>query len=741
MTKKLRKIIEKKLKGSILGSFFISYIILGVVLLLISAPISYIMGHKASERTAQANYYILAEFRSTMDKHLENMEIVLHNVALSPEIKSVSLPPILTNANYYELSTFIPILDQNRMRYEPLADCIGLYSSSSAKVVSNLGTYETEKFLDRICGAEENSRQSWLNGMNSSNSYFLVDTISGQKMFYKLIGGKTMPFPKEYTLFISFDTAIIREKIQIISESTGNDIIFYNSGHNVYIASPAYDTTSGMPKEFEKAPMSCQSKVDSIWNYALLPNNSFYSNHFKQIPLITNLSLLIQLVIATLLAIYFSRKQYKPFRFLVENLSSDNSPEPISDEYNFIKSRFNALVHEQNNFNSSVGYKALHNLLYNHYTEEDLKVFYRYYNNTSHKYYSVILISPNEDDLLELTAEEYSHSDIYTIFQNIIAEILQPYYISTFFTIGDYFGCLISSENDDGENTSQLLDSARQVIYRYFKLRFYTAISQFETNPANLHNSFSKASEAVTLLKTLDTEPLILCDELQTRLQTTYYDLETKNKILNLIHSNQPEKAYEIFEDMADKVSNTAPANYIQEQLMFHVISMFTYILADIVSGDDIALYNKYNPTVSLLPCNTIADLKQNALRYIFLLCEYLHHGSESATQEEPLEKQIIDYINDTFCDPDCNAAIVCKKFNISAPVLSQLFKKNFDIGFLDYITSLRIDRSKYYLESSEKNMDDISVLVGYTTTRSFFRAFKRIEGITPGQYRKNFTK
>ena len=98
-------------------------------------------------------------------------------------------------------------------------------------------------------------------------------------------------------------------------------------------------------------------------------------------------------------------------------------------------------------------------------------------------------------------------------------------------------------------------------------------------------------------------------------------------------------------------------------------------------------------------------------------------------------------HINDTFCDPNCNATQICKKFNISASVLSQLFKKKFDIGFLDYITSLRIDRAKYYLESSEKNIDEISVLIGYTTTRSFFRAFKRIEGITPGQYRKNFIK
>ena len=741
MTELLRKLRDKRFKSSILGSFFTSYIAVGFALLIISTPISYIMAHRASERAAQANYYILAEFRSTIDKHLENLKTVLHTVALSPEIASVSLPETITNANYYELSTFINLLEQSRTRYEPLADCIGLYSNSSNMVVSNIGTYETQKYLNRICGVAENSQQSWIDGITSPNSYFLVDTLSGQKLFYKLRGGNTMPFSKNYTLFISMNTMVIKDQIQTISESTGNDILFYNPGHNIYIASSAYNTSQGMPKAFKEAPMYCQSEAENLWNYALLPSNSFYSKPLIQIPLLANLSLLLQLVIVTLLAIYFSRKQYKPLSFLVKNLSNDNGLEPISDEYHFIQSRFDALSQEQNKFNLSVDYKALHNLLYNHYTEEDLKVFYRYYNNTAHKYYCLILISPNESDLRNLMEQDYTHSDIYTIFQNIIIEILQPYYLSTFFTIGDYFGCLISAETEDEENTAQLLESARQVIYRYYKIGFYTAISQFDANPANLHNSFSKASEAVTLLKMLDTEPIILCNELQTRLQTTHYDFGSKNKILNLIHSNQPEKAYELFESMADNVFNTAPANYIREQLLFHMVSMFTYILADIAPGDDPAIYNKYNPTVCLLPCNTIADLKQNVLRYIFLLCEYLHGDGEAAGQSEPLETQVIDYINETFCDPNCNAALVCKKFDISAPVLSRLFKNHFNIGFLDYITSLRIDRSKYYLESSDKNMDEISILVGYTTTRSFFRAFKRIEGITPGEYRKNFTK
>jgi len=326
MTKEISNLRVKKNRSPILGSFFISYIAVGIALLAISTPISYIMGHRALERAAQANYYILAEFRSTIDKHLENLETVLNNVALSPEITSVSLPHSLTDSNYYELSKFVSVLGQNRRRYEPLSDSIGLYSSSSNKVVSNIGTYNTEKYLDRICGTEESAQQGWLDGINSTNSYFLVDTISGHKqLFYKMRGGNTMPFSDNYTLFISMDTAVIQDRIQNISKSTGNDIIFYNSSHNIYISSSDYDTTQGMPKAFEKAPMYCQSKAENFWSYALLPSNSFYSKPLLQIPLLANLSLLLQLIIVTLLAIYFSRKHYKPLSFLVKNLSSDNS--------------------------------------------------------------------------------------------------------------------------------------------------------------------------------------------------------------------------------------------------------------------------------------------------------------------------------------------------------------------------------------------------------------------------------
>ena len=46
--------------------------------------------------------------------------------------------------------------------------------------------------------------------------------------------------------------------------------------------------------------------------------------------------------------------------------------------------------------------------------------------------------------------------------------------------------------------------------------------------------------------------------------------------------------------------------------------------------------------------------------------------------------------------------------------------------------------RIKKLLKKTNLNISDVAMLVGYTDSNSFIRAFKKLCGITPGNYRKN---
>lgn len=77
----------------------------------------------------------------------------------------------------------------------------------------------------------------------------------------------------------------------------------------------------------------------------------------------------------------------------------------------------------------------------------------------------------------------------------------------------------------------------------------------------------------------------------------------------------------------------------------------------------------------------------------------------------------------------------------------SGLPKRTFDRRFraatgyapLAYVQSLRIEEAKQLLETSEGPIEEIAGQVGYEDTASFRRLFRRLVGMTPGDYRRKF--
>ena len=74
----------------------------------------------------------------------------------------------------------------------------------------------------------------------------------------------------------------------------------------------------------------------------------------------------------------------------------------------------------------------------------------------------------------------------------------------------------------------------------------------------------------------------------------------------------------------------------------------------------------------------------------------------------------------------------------------SRTFKRRFTTATGDtpivYVQRLRIERAKRRLERSGDPIERISWAVGYEDPASFRRLFKRLTGLTPGEYRRRFS-
>ncbi|MBN1759708.1 MAG: helix-turn-helix transcriptional regulator [Chitinispirillaceae bacterium] len=67
---------------------------------------------------------------------------------------------------------------------------------------------------------------------------------------------------------------------------------------------------------------------------------------------------------------------------------------------------------------------------------------------------------------------------------------------------------------------------------------------------------------------------------------------------------------------------------------------------------------------------------------------------------------------------------------------LNILFKRETGITLYRYMTNVRLEHAKHYLETSSRAVSDIAMQCGYPNANSFSRAFKRLEKCSPQDYR-----
>ncbi len=97
---------------------------------------------------------------------------------------------------------------------------------------------------------------------------------------------------------------------------------------------------------------------------------------------------------------------------------------------------------------------------------------------------------------------------------------------------------------------------------------------------------------------------------------------------------------------------------------------------------------------------------------------------------------EIKEYIDNNYCNPELNVNMVSNEFGISLGYMSRCFKKEFSVGMADYICHLRINAAKRRLVNSIVTINEISYMVGFYSPNVFARSFKKLEGITPKDYR-----
>lgn len=111
-------------------------------------------------------------------------------------------------------------------------------------------------------------------------------------------------------------------------------------------------------------------------------------------------------------------------------------------------------------------------------------------------------------------------------------------------------------------------------------------------------------------------------------------------------------------------------------------------------------------------------------------ICQRMAQERKELAQN--LGKNILDYIDENYCNQWLSVTAVTDHFSISAPTLQKQMNACVGKTFSAYVEELRMKKARTALLDTTQSIQEISESIGYTNTNSFYKAYRRIFGESP---------
>lgn len=101
---------------------------------------------------------------------------------------------------------------------------------------------------------------------------------------------------------------------------------------------------------------------------------------------------------------------------------------------------------------------------------------------------------------------------------------------------------------------------------------------------------------------------------------------------------------------------------------------------------------------------------------------------------------QILQYCSSHYKE-NITVNSVAENLQVSRSTVSHIFSSHLSINFCDYINSLRLIDAEQLLKNKNYSITEISYLCGFSTIRTFNRAFLKRYGVSPSAFKKSLNQ
>ncbi|WP_066720454.1 helix-turn-helix domain-containing protein [Clostridium sp. Marseille-P299] len=205
---------------------------------------------------------------------------------------------------------------------------------------------------------------------------------------------------------------------------------------------------------------------------------------------------------------------------------------------------------------------------------------------------------------------------------------------------------------------------------------------------------------------------------------TYYYPFEMAQQLTNFITTGNVKQVKEIFKLIRRENFETRTLSFsLIRWLLSDIRNTLLKVRFTITATDD----NK-----EVLDKVDLAFQEQKTIDLMEEISLTLCNLYEQKADGNKLISTIQQYINENYKDSSLSLKKISEIFDISESYFSYLFKAEVKQNFSEYLEQLRMEQAMILVKSTNINISDLYLEVGYNNANSFRRAFKKVHGVSP---------
>lgn len=214
------------------------------------------------------------------------------------------------------------------------------------------------------------------------------------------------------------------------------------------------------------------------------------------------------------------------------------------------------------------------------------------------------------------------------------------------------------------------------------------------------------------------------------------YPIKTENELLEQLRLGNIAKSRELVKNIMEQLLNQNSDIILIKEYVSQLIIMVKRTVAHIKGGN-----KQFENEGTLIELNNLFELEEIKLWSISTINLVIDRiEAFKAKRESSALNRIHEFINSNF-HKDLTLEIVASEVDLSRQYVSKIFKEEYGMNFIDFVTLKRINVAKELLKLGNRNIKEISLKAGYVDPNYFCRIFKKVTGVTPKEFRGNNLK